>query len=88
MLGVVQRRQDGPVDRGVLEPGRRADVNVIDLDGLRLHVPRMVHDPPAGGRRLVQPVDGYRWTVQSGQVTFVDGEATGARPGTVVRGRR
>jgi N-acyl-D-amino-acid deacylase len=75
-------------DRGVLEPGRRADVNVIDLDGLRLHVPHMVFDLPAGGRRLVQPVDGYRWTVQSGEVTFVDGEPTGARPGRVVRGRR
>jgi len=75
-------------DRGVLEPGKRADLNVIDLDGLRLHVPHMVFDLPAGGRRLVQPVDGYRWTVQSGEVTFVDGEPTGARPGRVVRGRR
>ncbi len=75
-------------DRGVLQPGKRADVNVIDLDGLRLHTPEMIFDLPAGGRRLVQPVDGYRWTVQSGQVTFVDGDATGARPGRVVRGRR
>jgi len=75
-------------DRGVLEPGRRADVNVIDLDGLHLHPPRMVFDLPAGGRRLVQPVDGYRWTVQHGEVTFVDGQTTGARPGRVVRGRR
>jgi len=75
-------------DRGVLEPGKRADVNVIDLDGLRLHTPHMVHDLPAGGRRLVQAVDGYRWTVQSGEVTFADGEPTGARPGRVVRGRR
>jgi len=75
-------------DRGVLEPGRRADVNVIDLDGLHLHVPHMVFDLPAGGRRLVQAVDGYRWTLQSGEVTFADGEPTGARPGRVVRGRR
>ncbi len=75
-------------DRGALVPGLRADVNVIDLDGLRLHTPEMVFDLPAGGRRLIQPVDGYRWTVQSGEVTFVDGEATGARPGRVVRGRR
>jgi N-acyl-D-aspartate/D-glutamate deacylase len=75
-------------DRGVLEPGKRADVNVVDLDALHLHVPHMVFDLPAGGRRLVQPVDGYRWTVQSGEVTFQDGEATGARPGRVVRGRR
>ncbi len=75
-------------DRGVLAPGKRADVNVIDLDALHLHVPEMIFDLPAGGRRLIQPVDGYRWTVQSGQVTFVDGSPTGARPGTVVRGRR
>ena len=75
-------------DRGTLEPGKRADVNVIDLDALTLHVPEMVFDLPAGGKRLIQPVDGYRWTVQSGEVTFVDGEPTGARPGRVVRGRR
>lgn len=75
-------------DRGVLAPGKRADINVIDLDALHLHVPEMAFDLPAGGRRLIQPVDGYRWTVQSGEVTFVDGEPTGARPGTVVRGRR
>ena len=75
-------------DRGVLEPGKRADLNVIDLDALHLHLPEMVFDLPARGRRLVQAVDGYRWTVQSGQVTFADGEATGARPGRVVRRRR
>lgn len=75
-------------DRGSLEVGKRADINVIDLDALRLHVPEMVFDLPAGGRRLIQPVDGYRTTVQSGEVTFVDGEATGARPGRVIRGRR
>ena len=75
-------------DRGSLEVGKRADVNVIDLDALRLHVPEMIFDLPAGGRRLIQPVDGYRTTVQSGEVTFVDGAATGARPGRVIRGRR
>jgi N-acyl-D-amino-acid deacylase len=75
-------------DRGSIEVGKRADLNVIDLDALRLHVPEMIFDLPAGGRRLIQPVDGYRTTVQSGEITFVDGEATGARPGTVIRGRR
>ncbi len=75
-------------DRGVLAPGKRADLNVIDLDGLELHVPEMVYDLPAGGKRLIQPVDGYRWTMQAGEITFVDGEPTGARPGRVVRGRR
>jgi N-acyl-D-aspartate/D-glutamate deacylase len=72
-------------DRGVLTPGARADINVVDLDGLRLHEPEMVFDLPAGGRRLVQHVDGYRATMVAGEVTFEDGEATGARPGRLVR---
>jgi N-acyl-D-aspartate/D-glutamate deacylase len=72
-------------DRGVIATGRRADLNLIDLDGLRLHAPEMVFDLPAGGRRLVQHVDGYRATVVAGEVTFEDGEATGARPGRLVR---
>jgi N-acyl-D-amino-acid deacylase len=76
----------GLSDRGTLEPGKRADLNVVDLDALRLHVPEMVHDLPAGGRRLVQRVDGYVATVCAGEVTFVDGEPTGARPGRLVRG--
>ena len=69
----------------MLAPGRRADLNLIDLDGLRLHAPEMVFDLPAGGRRLVQRVDGYRATVVAGQVTYEDGEPTGARPGRLVR---
>jgi N-acyl-D-aspartate/D-glutamate deacylase len=73
-------------DRGVLTPGKRADINVIDLDGLRLHAPEMVFDLPAGGRRLVQHVDGYKATLCGGAVTFSDGEPTGARPGGLVRG--
>ena len=76
----------GLTDRGTLELGKKGDVNVIDLDALRLHAPEMVFDLPAGGRRLVQRVDGYRATVVSGEVTFEDGEATGARPGGLVRG--
>ena len=52
---------------------------------LRLHAPEMVNDLPAGGRRLIQRVDGYRATVVAGEVTFEDGEATGARPGRLVR---
>ncbi|MBV9253808.1 MAG: amidohydrolase family protein [Actinobacteria bacterium] len=75
----------GFTDRGVLEPGKRADINVIDLDGLRLYEPEMVHDLPAGGRRLVQRVDGYKHTLLAGQVTFEDSQPTGARPGRLVR---
>ena len=78
----------GFADRGTLEVGKKADVNVIDLDGLRLHAPEMVFDLPAGGRRLIQTVDGYRYTVVSGAVTFENGEPTGARPGGLVRAGR
>jgi N-acyl-D-aspartate/D-glutamate deacylase len=73
-------------DRGVIAPGMKADVNVIDFDALRIHAPEMVYDLPAGGRRLVQQIDGYDYTIQSGQVTFRDGKPTGALPGHLVRG--
>ena len=68
--------------------GLKADINVIDFDRLRLHPPEMLHDLPAGGKRLVQRVEGYRYTVKSGEVTFEDGVSTGALPGTLVRGGR
>ena len=58
---------------------------LIDLDRLHLHAPEMVFDLPASGRRLIQRVDGYRATVVSGQVTWEDGEPTGANPGRLVR---
>jgi N-acyl-D-aspartate/D-glutamate deacylase len=64
----------------------KADLNVIDFDALRLHRPEAIHDLPLGGKRLVQRVDGYRATVQSGQVTFEQGEHSGALPGRLVRG--
>lgn len=76
----------GLLDRGVLASGMKADVNVIDLDGLRLHPPQMVFDLPAGARRLVQHVDGYRYTVVTGEVTFENGKATNAMPGKLIRG--
>ena len=76
----------GMTDRGVLAPGMKADINVIDLENLRLHAPEMVFDLPANGRRFVQHVDGYKYTIVSGDVTFENGEATGAMPGKVVRG--
>jgi N-acyl-D-amino-acid deacylase len=75
----------GFTDRGTLEPGKKADLNVIDWDALRLHAPEMVFDLPAGGRRLVQRVSGYEATVVSGEVTFENGEPTGAMPGALLR---
>jgi N-acyl-D-aspartate/D-glutamate deacylase len=75
----------GLVDRGVLAPGLLADVNVIDLDNLTLHGPRMVHDLPAGGKRLLQDVDGYAVTVKAGEITFRDGQVTDARPAAPLR---
>ena len=78
----------GLADRGQLKQGLLADVNVIDFDNLRLYRPEAIYDLPAGGRRLVQRADGYRYTVKSGQVTFEDGVSTGALPGSLVRGGR
>jgi N-acyl-D-aspartate/D-glutamate deacylase len=72
-------------DRGVLAPGWKADLNVIDLDRLALHRPRMRHDLPAGGRRLLQDADGYRHTFVSGVEIQRDGEPTGNLPGRLVR---
>jgi N-acyl-D-amino-acid deacylase len=75
-------------DRGTLEVGRRADINVIDFDNLRLLSPRMAHDLPAGGRRLLQEAEGYDYTIVAGAVTRDHGRDTGARPGRLVRGAR
>ena len=72
-------------DRGTLAVGLRADLNVIDLPRLRLHAPRLVHDLPAGGRRLLQGADGYVATVVAGQVIRDADGLTGARPGRVIR---
>ncbi|HLW70153.1 MAG TPA: amidohydrolase family protein [Candidatus Binataceae bacterium] len=74
-------------DRGTLAPGMKADINLIEFDRLRLHPPEMVFDLPANGRRFVQRADGYKFTIVSGEVTFEDGEPTGAMPGKVVRGQ-
>ena len=72
-------------DRGRLTPGLRADINLIDFDGLRLYQPELVNDLPAGGRRFVQRVDGYVATFLAGTPTFERGEHTGALPGRLVR---
>jgi len=75
-------------DRGRVAVGCRADLNVIDLDRLGLAAPEMVHDLPAGGRRLVQRARGYVATVCAGIPVRVDDEPTGERPGRLVRGAR
>ncbi len=76
----------GMEDRGVLEPGMKADLNVIDFERLHIHAPEMVYDLPAEGKRLIQKVDGYRFTIVSGEVIYEDGKPTGALPGKLVRG--
>jgi len=72
-------------DRGLIAPGLKADINVINYDGLRLKAPRIVQDLPAGGRRLTQRADGYDVTIVSGVVTYRAGVHTGALPGCLVR---
>ena len=73
-------------DRGVLMPGYRADINVIDFNKLRLHLPEVNYDLPAGGRRLMQRATGYTATLVAGEVTYLDGTPTDAKPGKLVRG--
>lgn len=72
-------------DRGALAPGLKADINVIDLDALKIHVPHFASDLPARARRLMQNVTGYRATIVSGEVTREHDEATGELPGRLVR---
>ncbi|UCE85232.1 MAG: amidohydrolase family protein [Deltaproteobacteria bacterium] len=76
----------GLMDRGVLAPGMRADLNLIDLERLAIRAPEMVFDLPARGRRLIQKAEGYRATLKDGEVIFQDGEPTGALPGKLLRG--
>ncbi len=76
----------GLKDRGLLAPGYRADVNLIDFEALALGRPELVFDLPAGGRRLVQRASGYVGTWVAGRRTMVEGRPTGALPGRLVRG--
>ena len=75
----------GIKDRGVIEEGYKADINVIDYEGLTLHEPEIINDLPAGGRRLVQKASGYDYTIVSGEIAFIKGEATGALNGRLIR---
>ncbi len=73
-------------DRGIVAPGYRADLNIIAYDRLKLKSPEVVHDLPAGGRRLIQRAEGYSATIVGGAITYRDGEWTGALPGRLLRG--
>jgi N-acyl-D-amino-acid deacylase len=75
----------GMADRGRIAEGMKADLNVIDFDALKLHVPRVAYDLPAGGKRMQQKSEGYVATVVSGEITYLNGEHTGAFPGRLVR---
>jgi N-acyl-D-amino-acid deacylase len=77
----------GLLDRGLIAPGLRADLNLIDLEGLRLPRPVMVHDLPAGGKRFLQGVQGYRHTFVAGVETRCNDAPTGELPGRLVRGQ-
>ncbi len=75
----------GIADRGVLAPGAFADINVLDLEGMRLPMPDYVHDLPGGAGRLIQKAEGYDYTLVNGQVFMESGEHTGALCGTLLR---
>ncbi len=78
----------GLTDRGTIEPGKKADINVIDMNALKLHPAAMAWDLPAGGNRILQRASGYAATIVSGTVTRRNDVDTGARPGRLVRGAR
>jgi N-acyl-D-aspartate/D-glutamate deacylase len=92
-LGYLVKRQTadtahavGLLDRGVIAPGMKADLNVIDFDRLKVGRPKMAFDLPAGGKRLMQGADGYVATVISGEISYRDGAETSALAGKLVRG--
>jgi len=92
-LGFLVKRQThdtaravGLNDRGVIAPGMKADLNVIDMDALEVEAPSMAYDLPAGGKRLLQGAKGYEATIVSGEVIYRKGQPTGALPGKLIRG--
>ncbi|MGD9816397.1 MAG: amidohydrolase family protein [Hyphomonadaceae bacterium] len=76
----------GLSDRGLIAPGFLADLNVIDLDKIKLGKPWLAFDLPAGGKRLLQKAEGYDATIKSGQITFRNGAYLGVHPGKLIRG--
>jgi N-acyl-D-aspartate/D-glutamate deacylase len=79
-------RAVGLNDRGIIAPGMKADLNVIDMGALAVEAPNMAYDLPAGGKRLLQGAKGYDVTIVSGQVIYRNAQHTGALPGKLVRG--
>jgi N-acyl-D-aspartate/D-glutamate deacylase len=78
----------GLLDRGLLLPGYRANINVIDFDRLKLHAPHIHADLPAGGKRLHQYADGYDATIVAGCITYRGGASTGELAGRLIRGSK
>jgi N-acyl-D-aspartate/D-glutamate deacylase len=76
------------LDRGLIEEGLKADVNVIDFDALKLHTPHVVFDLPAGGKRFLQNADGIVATIKAGEIIYENNKATGALPGKLLRGQQ
>jgi N-acyl-D-aspartate/D-glutamate deacylase len=92
-LGYLVKRQTadtaravGLMDRGVIAPGKKGDLNIIDFDKLQVQAPKMAFDLPAGGKRLLQGAHGYDATIVSGQVAYRGGKATNVLAGKLVRG--
>ena len=78
----------GLLDRGLLAPGYKADINVLDFDAMLLRAPEMHYDLPAGGKRLLQRVEGYRHTFVNGVEIVAEGESTGETPAGLIRGQQ
>ena len=78
----------GLFDRGEIKAGMLADINIIDFEQLNVSHPKMIHDLPLGGRRLVQDATGYVATIKSGEIISENGKATGALPGNLIRGKQ
>jgi len=85
MLSARNADYMGFADRGRIAVGQKADINIIELDNLKLPPPKIVRDLPGGGRRLLQGAQGYIATLVAGEIVIADGEITGARPGRLVR---
>ena len=75
-------------DRGLLQADMKADINIIDIEALKLHTPHIVFDLPAGGKRFMQNADGIEVTICAGEIIYEQGVATGALPGKLIRGQQ